>query len=62
MKSTRFQFVFFSVIFLCAIFYPEITNCQKNSVFTYDLTRPSKKWILPKELKEISGQVWLDRN
>lgn len=35
---------------------------KKSGSYTYDLSHPSKKWILPEELKEISGQVWLDKN
>jgi uncharacterized protein YjiK len=28
----------------------------------YDLSHPLKKWVLPEELKEISGQTWIDKN
>lgn len=30
--------------------------------YNYDLSHPTKKWILPDALKEISGQVWIDKN
>ena len=29
---------------------------------SYDLSHPLKKWVLPEELKEISGQTWIDKN
>ena len=29
---------------------------------SYDLKHPLKKWVLPDELKEISGQTWIDKN
>lgn len=29
---------------------------------TYDVSTPAKKWVLPDELKEISGNYWLDNN
>lgn len=35
---------------------------QNDATYTYDLSHPVKKWILPDELKEISGQVWLDKD
>ena len=35
---------------------------KKPGSYAYDLSHPSKKWILPEELKEISGQVWIDKN
>lgn len=37
-------------------------SATKKIKFHYDLSHPAKTWTLPKELKEISGQVWLDAN
>src|SRR3979411_2364923 len=34
---------------------------NKGSV-NYDLTKPSKTWDLPEELKEISGNTWVDKD
>ena len=40
---------------------PKTTNATNTTTeFNYDLSHPSKKWTLPEDLKEISGQVWLD--
>jgi uncharacterized protein YjiK len=36
------------------------TNSEVN--YHYDLSRPSKRWELPDELKEISGNTWIDNN
>ncbi|HWJ24942.1 MAG TPA: SdiA-regulated domain-containing protein [Flavisolibacter sp.] len=33
-----------------------------ESSFNYDLSKPAQKWVLPKELKEISGCTWIDKN
>ncbi|HSU28765.1 MAG TPA: SdiA-regulated domain-containing protein [Chitinophagaceae bacterium] len=33
-----------------------------NAPVDYDLLHPLKKWTLPKELFEISGQSWIDEN
>src|SRR5947209_13503155 len=30
--------------------------------FTYDLAKPAAKWVLPNELKEISGNTWIDKD
>src|ERR1700730_18401629 len=30
--------------------------------YEYDLAKPEKKWILPNELLEISGNAWIDKN
>src|SRR5436305_11141340 len=35
---------------------------EKNSSFKYDLSKPQKKWVLPDELKEISGNAWIDND
>ncbi|MBS1920720.1 MAG: SdiA-regulated domain-containing protein [Bacteroidetes bacterium] len=35
---------------------------SKPPAYNYDLSHPSKKWILPGDLKEISGQAWVDKN
>jgi len=37
---------------------------EKNNgnIFSYDLAHPQRKWALPEELKEISGQTWVDNN
>ena len=59
-----------SWVVLTGIFFSLSTPViKKNSFrneealsFQYDLSHPSKKWILPGELKEISGQVWIDKN
>jgi uncharacterized protein YjiK len=38
-------------------------SVKENNVFqSYDLSHPLKKWVLPDELKEISGQAWIDKN
>ena len=35
---------------------------ENNVSQSYDLSHPLKKWVLPDELKEISGQTWIDKN
>jgi uncharacterized protein YjiK len=35
---------------------------EKNSSFKYELSKPQKKWVLPDELKEISGNAWIDND
>ena len=41
----------------------EQSPVKENKVpFLYDLLHPKKKWVLPSELKEISGQTWIDSN
>ena len=35
---------------------------EANASSSYDLLHPQKKWELPDELKEISGQAWIDKN
>ena len=30
--------------------------------FNYDLAKPAAKWVLPNELKEISGNTWIDKD
>ena len=42
----------------------EETDAAKkaNASLSYDLLHPQKKWELPGELKEISGQAWIDNN
>ncbi len=30
--------------------------------YTYDLSSPQKKWVLPDNLSEISGNTWIDKN
>ena len=35
---------------------------ENNVSQSYDLSHPLKKWVLPDELKEISGQAWIDKN
>jgi SdiA-regulated len=32
------------------------------SPFEYDLSRPDKSWVLPSQLKEISGNTWVDKD
>ncbi len=32
------------------------------SPFEYDLSRPDKSWALPPQLKEISGNTWVDKD
>ncbi|HVT84921.1 MAG TPA: SdiA-regulated domain-containing protein [Chitinophagaceae bacterium] len=61
MKPTRFQFAVAFLSLFAFLLNPELVKSQKNAGFTYDLSHPSKKWILPEELKEISGQAWIDR-
>ncbi|MFL5788036.1 MAG: SdiA-regulated domain-containing protein [Flavisolibacter sp.] len=34
----------------------------KDLSIVYDLSKPSKKWVLPDELKEISGNAWIDED
>jgi uncharacterized protein YjiK len=34
---------------------------QANT-FTYSFSKPAKKWTLPPELTEISGNAWIDKN
>lgn len=33
-----------------------------DSSYSYDLNHPVKKWILSHDLKEISGQAWIDKD
>ena len=41
----------------------DTTHAQnKNSTADYDLSRPSRTWELPPDLKEISGNTWVDNN
>jgi len=36
---------------------------KENKIsYSYDLKKPLDKWNLPPELKEISGQTWIDKN
>jgi len=35
---------------------------EKTITYTYDLAHPQRKWVLPDELLEISGQTWVDKN
>src|SRR5574338_586329 len=62
MESIRIQFNFLPALLLCFLISPGTGKSQKNPDFTYDLSHPSKKWILPEELKEISGQVWINKD
>jgi hypothetical protein len=62
MRPARFQLALLFLLLFSFLSSPEIVKSQTNSVFTYDLSHPSKKWVLPKELKEISGQAWIDKN
>ena len=34
----------------------------KKTINSYDLSHPSRTWSLPEELKEISGQAWVDND
>lgn len=38
------------------------TSTNKGETFTYDLNKPQKKYELPQELFEISGNTWVDKN
>ena len=35
---------------------------SKETFNSYDLSHPSRTWNLPEELKEISGQAWVDKD
>ncbi len=70
MKSRNFQLIFPLAFLVCYFADPgrqsassEAAKAFKTTTnFSYDLSHPSKKWTLPGELKEISGQVWMDNN
>jgi hypothetical protein len=35
---------------------------EEKKKYQYDFVHPSKKWLLPHELKEISGNAWIDKD
>jgi len=37
-------------------------NTIQANTFTYSFSQPTKKWTLPPELTEISGNTWIDNN
>jgi hypothetical protein len=62
--------LFTLIVLFCSCSGPSEKNdtTEKTSAkdvtdtFSYDLAHPQRKWLLPDELKEISGQTWLDSN
>jgi uncharacterized protein YjiK len=38
------------------------TNKGETKKYQYDFAHPTKKWVLPHELKEISGNTWIDKD
>jgi hypothetical protein len=41
---------------------PSAPEAEQRSSFEYDLSRPDKSWALPPQLKEISGNTWVDKD
>lgn len=51
----------FSFLYRVKAIHSDQITYKKNGIsFQYDLSHPRRKWILPHELKEISGQAWID--
>ena len=40
----------------------QISSTIQTGSFEYNLARPDKTWALPPQLKEISGNTWVDKD
>ena len=69
--SMRGHHLLFATVFLCFLSFSnrktigsfsDTGRKEKSITYTYDLAHPKRKWILPDELLEISGQSWVDKN
>ena len=38
------------------------TTLKNKTSFNYDLKNPTLRWVLPAELVEVSGNVWIDKD